>query len=419
MLPASALRGKARNGRLSPVARQARCRMPHRHASTALEGLTVIDLTHVRAGPVCVRQLADWGANVIKVERPGDPPDFAGRAEADFQNKHRSKRSMALNLKSEEGRAILYRMVARADVVVENFRPDIKQRLGFDYATLEKHNPRVILASISAFGQDGPYKDRAGVDQIVQGMSGLMSVTGEPGRGPMRVGIPIADICTGLYAAQGIFIALLERARSGKGQWVQTSLLESMMFFLDIQAARYLAEGVVPRQVGNEHPTGVPTNAYRTRDGYVNIAPVPAMWGRVCKAIGRPDLVEHPDYATREARRKRRTEINGMLAAFTAERDTAEVIEIFMKADVPCGPIYGIDQAFADPQARHLELGQDVPGPDGRPTTLPRQPITLSRTPSRLATGTPAFAQHTNEVLAEFGFSAKDIAGFRARGAVE
>jgi len=393
--------------------------MSYKPASQALEGLVVLDMTHVRAGPVCVRQLADWGADVIKIERPGDPPDFAGRREGDFQNKHRNKRSMALNLKSEEGRKILYEMVKKADVLVENFRPDIKSRLGFDYETLKKVNPRLIYASISAFGQDGPYKERAGVDQIIQGMSGLMSVTGEPGRGPMRVGIPIVDICAGLYAALGILTALLERHKSGEGQWVQTSLFESMMFFLDIQAARYLADGVVGKQVGNEHPTGVPTNAYKTKDGYINIAPVPSMWGRVCKAIGREDLIDDPNYNTREVRRARRKEINGMIEEITQQYDTATLLEKFSAADVPCGPIYTIDQAFQDPQAQHLKLGQTVVGVSGKEITLPRQPIKLSRTPSVLTTRTPEFAEHTSEVLAEFGYSAEEIARFRENGSIE
>src|SRR5262245_55623728 len=210
--------------------------MPHQPASRALQGLIVLDLTHARAGPICVRQLADWGANVVRIERPGNPEDFAGRHEADFQNKHRNKRGIALNLRSEEGRAVLHRMVARADIVVENFRPDVKARLGFDYETLKAKNPRIILASISAFGQDGPYRERPGVDQVIQGMSGLMSVTGEPGRGPMRVGIAIADIVTGLFTAIGILTALIERQRSNEGQWVQASLLECQTFMLDLQA---------------------------------------------------------------------------------------------------------------------------------------------------------------------------------------
>ncbi|HTP93913.1 MAG TPA: CoA transferase [Xanthobacteraceae bacterium] len=388
-------------------------------ASHALENLVVLDLTHARAGPVCVRQLADWGANVIRIERPGDPDDISGRHEADFQNKHRNKRGIALNLRSDEGRSILYRLVEKADVLVENFRPDVKARLGFDYETLRAKNPRIILTSISAFGQDGPYKDRPGVDQVLQGMSGLMSVTGEPGRGPMRVGIPIADIVTGLFAANGILTSLLEREKSGQGQWVQTSLLESQTFMLDLQAARYLVDGVVPKQVGNEHPSGVPTNAYRTKDGYVNVAPMPAMWPRLCKALGREEWISHPDFATREARRARRKEVNGMIAAIIAEMDTATVLAKLDAAEVPGGPIYTIEQAYGDPQAKHMKLTQTVTAADGKPMTLPRQPFTLSRTGSTLKTRTPEFAEHTDEVLKEFGYSNSEIAKFREHGSIE
>jgi crotonobetainyl-CoA:carnitine CoA-transferase CaiB-like acyl-CoA transferase len=393
--------------------------MAHQPASRALAGLTVLDLTHARAGPICVRQLADWGANVIKIERPGNPEDFAGRHDADFQNKHRNKRSLALNLRSEEGRAILHRMVARADVAVENFRPDVKTRLGFNYDALRGKNPRLVLASISAFGQDGPYKDRPGVDQVIQGMSGLMSVTGEPGRGPMRVGIAISDIVTGLYAALGILTALIERQSSNEGQWVQASLLESQIFTMDLQAARYLVDGVVPQQVGNEHPSGVPTNAYRTKDGYVNIAPVPSMWGRLCKALGRQDLIDHPDFATREARRARRHEVNSLIQSIAETMDSATLMAKLDAAEVPCGPIYSMDQAFGDPQAQHMALTQTVTATDGREIALPRQPFSLSRTPSALVRRTPEFAEHTDEVLAEFGFTAVEIKGLRERGAVE
>lgn len=393
--------------------------MPHLPSSYALSDLTVIDMTHARAGPVCVRQLADWGANVIRIERPGNPEDFSARHEADFQNKHRNKRGMALNLRSEEGRAILYRMIKRADVLVENFRPDVKSRLGFDYETLKTHNPRLIYTSISAFGQDGPYRDRPGVDQVVQGMSGLMSVTGEPGRGPMRVGIPIADIVTGLYSALGILTALHEREKSGTGQWVQASLLESQTFMLDLQAARYLVDGVVPKQVGNEHPSGAATNTYKTKDGYVNVAPIPSMWGRLCKALGREQWIDHPDYATRDIRRKRRKEINEEIAAIVAEMDSATLMERLDKAEVPGGPINDIAQAYADPQAKHLQLTQTVVAVDGKEMTLPRQPFSLSRTPSKLQRRTPEFGEHTDEILAEFGFSTDDIKGFRARGSVE
>ncbi|MGE0653545.1 MAG: CaiB/BaiF CoA transferase family protein [Alphaproteobacteria bacterium] len=393
--------------------------MPHEPASSALADITVIDMSHVRAGPVCVRQLADWGANVIKIDRPGDPPDFAGRREGDYLNKHRNKRAMALNLKSEDGRKVLYRLVEKADVVVENFRPDIKTKLGFDYETLARINPRIIVASISAFGQDGPYKDRAGVDQIIQGMSGLMSITGEPGRGPMRAGIPVVDISAGLFGALGILVALMERQKSGKGQWVQTSLLESMLFFLDIQAARYVVDGVIPKQVGNEHPTAVPTNVFPTKDGYINIAPVPAMWGRICKAIGCDDLIDDPDFNTREIRRTKRKEINEIVESYTRQHDTATLLKTFDAADVPCGPIYNIKEAFDDPQAQFLGLTQPMTDHTGKRVELPRQPIMMNRTPSTIKTRPPEFAEHTDEILGELGFSRTDIAELRKSGAVE
>ena len=246
-----------------------------------------------------------------------------------------------------------------------------------------------------------------------------MSITGEPGRGPMRVGIPIADIVTGLHAALGILVALYERQSSNEGQWVTASLIESQIFTLDLQAARYLVDGVVGKQVGNEHPTGVPTNVYKTRDGYVNIAPVPAMWGRLCKALGREDLIEHPDFATREARRRRRREVNGLIQSIVGEMDTATLTRRLDEAQVPCGPIYSIEEAFNDPQATHRGLAQNLTATDGREIALPRQPFSLSRTASKLVRSTPEFAEHTDEVLAEFGFSAAEIKALRDRGTVE
>ena len=388
----------------------------------ALGRLTVVDLTRVRAGPACVRQLADWGARVIKVEaRIGKDvaqADFAGRHEADFQNLHRNKRSILIDLKTPEGLEILGRLVERADVLVENFRPDVKTRLGIDYEALKKLNPRLVYASISGFGQDGPYRERPGVDQIAQGMSGFMSITGEPGRGPMRAGIALADISAGLFAALGILVALYERESSGEGQWVQTSLLQAQIFMLDFQGARYLMSGEIPGQVGNNHPTGVPTGTFRTRDGYVNIAPTPPMWPRFCKAIGREDLIDHADYATSKARRSRRDELNAMIEGITRDLDRAALIERLNSAGIPCGPVYSVDQAFADPQVRHLGIAQTVDSKALGAITLLGQPVTLSRTPSKLETAAPEPGEHTDEILAESGFSAQDIARFRERGAV-
>jgi crotonobetainyl-CoA:carnitine CoA-transferase CaiB-like acyl-CoA transferase len=391
--------------------------------STALNDVTVLDLTRVRAGPACVRQLADWGAKVIKIEMPEEDgaatqTDFSARHDADFQNLHRNKRSMTLNLKDAEGAAILRRMVERADIIVENYRPDVKTRLGIDYDALSKVNPRVIYASISGFGQDGPYSDRPGVDQIAQGMSGLMSVTGEPGQGPMRVGTALADLSAGVFAAMGILVALHERGRSGHGQWVQTSLLQAQIFMLDFQAARYLVSGEIAGQAGNNHPTGAPTGVFGTKDGYVNVAPTPVMWRRFCKAIDREDLIEHPSYATPKDRRNHRDELNKLIGEITDTMTSSEVVERLNRAGIPCGPIYTIDQTFADPQVRHLGIAQNVDSPTLGSIKLVGQPVTLSRTPSRLVTSAPEYGEHTDEILTEFGYSSENIARLRQAGTI-
>ncbi|MFM1814600.1 MAG: hypothetical protein RLZ98_1295 [Pseudomonadota bacterium] len=385
--------------------------------STALEGLVVLDMTHARAGPVAVRQLADWGATAIKVERPGDPPDWAGRYEADFQSKHRNKRCIVLDLKSKDGRAAFMRMVEKADVVVENFRPSVKDRLGFDYASLRKANPRIILASISAFGQDGPWREKPGLDQIVQGMSGFMSVTGEPGRGPLRAGVAIADIACGVFCALGILTALLERERSGEGQWVQTSLMEALLSFMDIHAARYLINGIVPKQVGNEHPTGVPTNTYKTSDGYVSISIMPRMWPDLCRAIEREDVIDDERFATREARRAHRAECNGLIADAMARFTTDEMLARLEASDIPSGPVYNIDQMFAHPQMQALGLVQELSSPSMGDFKLLTQGFRLSRTPTQNWTAIPEYGENTDEILAEFGFNANEIAALKASGA--
>jgi formyl-CoA transferase len=393
-------------------------------ASSALQGLTVLDLTRVRAGPTCVRQFADWGATVIKIEmREADPTqstqsDFSVRHDPDFQNLHRNKRGIALDLKNPDGLAVFRRLVERADVVVENYRPDVKHRLGIDYENLKKINKRLVYASISGFGQDGPYQNRPGVDQIAQGMSGLMSITGEPGRGPMRVGIALGDLSAGIFCAFGIMAALYERQRSGEGQWVTTSLLEAQIFMLDFQAARYLMKGEVPKQVGNDHPTGVPTGTFKTRDGFINLAPPPFLWKRFCKAMGREDLIENPDFATAGARRKHRHELHEVLETMTKQETGASLIERMNEAGIPCGPIYSIDETFADPQVRHLGIAQKVHSEGLGDITLVGQPVRLSRTGSRLAIAAPEYAEHTDAILAECGYGADEIARLRAAGAV-
>ncbi len=392
--------------------------MPHIPASTALSRFRVLDLSRVRAGPTCVKQLADFGADVIKIESPPgvDANEGMGgpREGADFQNLHRNKRSITLNLKLPEGREIFNRLAKKADVVVENYRPDVKYRLGVDYESLKAINPRIILASISGFGQDGPYLKRPGFDQIAQGMSGLMSVTGEPGKGPMRTGAAIADLTAGWHAALGIMTALLEREVSGQGQWVQSSLLMSGIALLDFQAARYLMDGEVPPQVGNDHPTSMPTSAYKTSDGYINIgASGEGMWVRLCNSIGRPELLERAEFKGNGNRAQNRVALNAEINQVLKGKTSDEWIGILNEGGVPCGPIYTVDQVFADPQVQHIGAAATVKHPKRGDIKLVNQPASLSRTPASLATATPELGEHTTEVLGEIGYSAGEIAHLR------
>jgi formyl-CoA transferase len=397
--------------------------MPRITASSALARFRVLDLTRVRAGPTCVKQLADFGADVIKVESPPgvDPNEGMGgpRHGHDMQNLHRNKRSLTLNLKLPEARAVFERLVKTADVVVENYRPDVKFRLGIDFDSLEKINPRIILASISGFGQDGPYRDRPGFDQIAQGMSGLMSVTGAPGQGPMRTGAAIADISAGLFAALGIMTALLEREVSGKGQWVQSSLLQSGIALLDFQAARYLMENEVAPQVGNDHPTSMPTSAYQTADGYLNVgASGEGMWKRLCAALGRDDLLNNEAFRDNQGRAAHRVELNRALNQSFRQKSSAQWVELLNQAGVPCGPIYRIDEVFADPQVAHLEAAAEVQHAKlGRFRVL-NQAVKLSRTPAQVVAPTPEVGEHTDEILEELKYSKDQIRHLKARGAV-
>jgi len=387
-------------------------------ASDTLSRFTVLDLTQVRSGPTAVRQLADWGANVVKIEPPealtqGEGPG-GPREGPDFQNIHRNKRGITLNLKSPEGLNAFYRMVEKADIVVENFRPDVKSRLKIDYDTLKEINPRIICASISGFGQSGPYKDRPGFDQIAQGMGGLMSITGKPGDGPMRVGIPVADLTAGIFCAMGVLLALLEREKSGIGQKVDTSLLQAQIFMLDFQAARWLMKKEVPAQAGNNHPTAIPTGVFKTKDGYINIASTgDKMWNRLCEAIGAKELPACEEYKNSAARSKNRDRLNDEINRALAKGTSAEWISALNKAGVPCGPINSIDAVFADPQVQHLGMAKNVKAKDGHTFQIVGQPIGLSRTPSKIVSPTPELGEHTDEVLQEFGFSTDEIAALR------
>ena len=395
--------------------------MPDYHGP--LSRFTVLDLTRVRSGPTAVRHLADWGANVIKVEAPAAVDKSKGmggaRTGSDYQNIHRNKISLSLNLKEVEGIEIFKKLLVGADVVVENYRPDVKARLGVDYESLKAVNPRIILASISGFGQDGPYASRPGFDQIAQGMGGLMSITGLPGQGPVRVGIPIADLSAGNYTTIAILIALLEREVSGEGQWVHTSLLEAMIAMLDFQAARWLVAGEEPPQAGNNHPTSIPTGVFKTKDGHINIAAAgDVMWDRLCEVLNAPDMHDNPDYATGQTRSENRNAVNAEIEKYTTQKTSAQWIDVMTEAGVPCGPIYSINEMFADPQVTHVDMKHPVHHAELGSMNLLGQAINFSRYQPRTGLPTPSTGEHTDEVLKGIGFDASAIKNLRERGIV-
>ena len=388
-----------------------------------LARFTVLDLTRVRAGPTAVRQLADWGANVIKIEAP-EAIDKAGgmggaRHGPDFQNLHRNKRSMTLNLKDSEGRAAFMRLVEQADVVVENYRPDVKSRLGIDYPACRAVNPRIVYASVSGFGQEGPYRMRPGFDQIAQGMGGLMWITGLPGQGPVRVGVPIADLAGGLYASIGIFIALLEREETGEGRWVHSSLLEAQIAMLDFQAARWTVAGEVPPQAGNNHPTSIPTGVFETADGFINIASSGAiMWKRLCAVLGDADMRDDPRFATGKARSDNREDLNERIEAHTRKRTSAEWIDALNDAGVPCGPIYRMNEMWADPQVEHLAMKRPTSHPSLGEVNVVRNAVNIEDVPPMPYRPTAERGEHTDQILDEFGFSVDEIADMRTRNVI-
>ena len=397
--------------------------MPHLPASDALSHIRVIDLTRVRSGPTAVRQLADWGADVIKVEAPESvEPDGAlgaSRHTSDFQNLHRNKRSITLNLKQPEAIEILMKLVETSDIVVENFRPDVKDRLGVDYESLKSRNPKIILASISGFGQDGPYAKRPGFDQIAQGMGGLMSITGAPGEGPMRVGIPVADLTAGLFCAMGIQTALLEREKSGIGQWVNTSLLQAQIFMLDFQAARWLSEKHVAGQAGNNHPTSVPTGVFKTSNGSINLAVAgETIWRRFVEAVDKKEWLEMHEFKDAKQRLKNRDYLNKLIEEVTISKTSDEWVEKLEKVGVPCGPINSIDKVFSDPQVKHLGIAQSVDTIPFGQTELVGQPFNLSRSPSIMKQRPPEKGEHNADVLLDLGFSNEELDEFKSKNII-
>ncbi|OGK96426.1 MAG: formyl-CoA transferase [Candidatus Rokubacteria bacterium RIFCSPHIGHO2_12_FULL_73_22] len=384
-----------------------------------LAHIRVVDLTRARSGPTAVRQLADMGAQVVRVEAREATEGDSTALGFDFLNLHRNKRALTLDLKHPRGLEVLRRLAAQADVVVENFRPDVKRRLGIDYEALAALNPRLVYGSISGFGQTGPYAERPGYDQIAQGMGGLMSITGLPGQGPVRVGIPVADLAAGLYLAQGILVALLERERSGRGQWVHTSLLQAMVTMLDFQAARWLIDGEIPPQAGNDHPTGIPTGVFTTADGHINVAASgQAMYRRLCAAIGAPELVDDPRFRTLADRSTHRAAMNAALDRVFATKPSAEWIEALNRAGVPSGPILDVREVFEDPQVRHLGLAQPVRHPTHGEIQVQGLPTALSRTPGAVRLPAPGHGEHTDAILAELGYTPAEIAELRRVGAV-
>ena len=394
--------------------------MPHLPASSALQRFRVIDLTQVRAGPTACRQLADWGADVIQVQMPehmrGDDT-LGGQDGSDYQYTHRNKRSITLNLKEAEGIRVLKRLIAGADVVVENFRPDVKFRLGIDYETLKADNPGLVYASISGFGQSGPLAERPGFDQIAQGMGGLMSVTGQVEQGPMRVGIPIADLCAGIFAAQGILVALLEREASGKGQWLHTSLLEAMVYMMDFQTSRWLIDGDVATQAGNFHPTSIPTGVYKARDGYMNIAVFGSkIWERFCDILGAPEWVSDERYKDKLGRSVNRDSLNAEINRLLAAQDRAYWIERLNAGGVACGLINNLQEVFDEPQIQHLGMVKDVVSSRLGAQRLVGQPMQLERTPSTIARAAPRRGEHTEEILGELGLGPDDLARMKSEG---
>ena len=395
---------------------QAQSRLP-------LSRFKVIDLTLARAGPSCVRTLADWGADVIRVEPPpggAESSEILGNRDgSDFQNLHRNKRAIALNLKTDEGREVLMRLAERADVIVENMRPGVTARLGVDFEQVRKRNPRIIYGSISGFGQYGPYAGRPSIDQVAQGMSGIMSVTGIAGQGPLRVGVAVTDVMAGAFLAQGILIALLDREVSGQGRWVQTSLIESGIALLDFQAARWTMDGQVPTQQGNFHPTVTPMGLYPTADGFLNLAATSdTNFRKFCRLIERENIAADPRFASAALRGRNRQALNELIADALRAKTSRAWFEIMVAEGIPCGPVYDIGEVFADPQVEQLRIRRSVAHPRLGDIDLIAQPCEITGFDRAIRTATPDPGEHTDEVLRSLGYDSVAIEKLRAARAI-
>ena len=383
----------------------------------ALEGIKVLDLSRALAGPYCTMMLADMGAEVIKLEMPGrgddsrswGPPFVEGES-AYFMSINRNKKSITLNMKSDKSTEIIHKLIKQSDVLVENFRPGAMERLGLGYERVKEMNPRIIYCSISGFGQDGPYRMLPGFDQVLQGMGGLMSITGELGGPPIKVGVAIADISGGMFASNGILVALYNREKTGKGQMVDVSLLDSQVAWLTYRAGAYFASGEIPQPMGSGHPVIVPYQAFKAKDVFINIAVGnDQLWERFCKAVGLENVMNDPKFATNAKRVENREEIVKIISDLIVTRDGEEWLKILTDAGIPCGPIYTVDKIFADPQVLHREMVKELDHPKAGKIKVTGIPIKLSDTPGEVETAPPVLGQHTQEVLTELGYSDQDL----------